>query len=401
MKVVLSLFLCAPLFAAVNVRSYGAYGDGAHNDTAAVNAAFQAGCLRSDSVYLPTGVYLVDPLAALNTCGATFYGDGSKTSVLRSRGNLRGGWQALWSFRSGAGKTITIHDLGLEGTHAALAGLSIDGYSGATLTNIAISNFGTPGYAQNHHSPYDGLYLINSGNIAVKSSSFTGNERSGIELQAVHNSTVSDSVMSDNGRLGGVSEQNFAGPLDGPMVAKWVNNTLVNNGSGGIDVETDPKLPPVEGIFQGNRVIDCGNNIWDAAWGLVIGMHAFGTIENNELVGYAAKAPASNYSHAIVYGNNGGPIQIVHNTVKGTKSFGIVGDSGLFPVVITANTLDGNGTGIFIYSSPGVQVSGNIVTNSSGPGISVYWSAGSSVSGNQYSANRPDLMINGRLAAAN
>jgi parallel beta-helix repeat protein len=395
------LFFSTPLFATVNVRSYGAAGDGATNDTAALNEAFQAGCSTADSVYLPKGVYQVDPLALLNGCGATFYGDGSNESILRFRSSLTPGIvQSLWSFGAGSGKTLTIRNLALQGMNAELAGISVNGYSTVALTDVNISNFGTPGYAQNHRSPYDGLNLMNSENATIADSGFTGNERYGIELQAVHNSTVSNSIMSGNGGMGGVSEQNFDGTLDGPLVAKWLNNTLVNNGSGGIDVETDPTLPPAQGVLEGNHVTNCGNNNWGSGWGLVIGNHSFGVIENNEIHNFAAQVPPSAYSNAIVYGSNGGPIQILNNTVTGTPSYGILGNMGLYPVTITGNTVSTNGTGIFIYNSPWVQISSNIVTNDVGAGISVYWSDGSSISGNQYSANNPDLMINGMPAAA-
>ena len=392
----LSIFLCAPLFATVNVRDYGAQGNGTNNDTAALNAAFQAGCSQSEPVYLPTGVYLVDPLDPINACGTTIYGDGSTNSILRFRANLAPSrWQSLLPFAGGSGKTLTIHDLALDGTHAELAGLSIDGYSAVALTGVSIYNFGIPGYAQGHRGDYDGLYLINTEQATIDSSGFTGNERAGVELQAVHNSTVSKSVMDSNGGMGGVSEQNFSGPLDGPLVAQWLNNTLTNNGSGGIDVETDPNLPPAQGILKANRVIDCGNNNWGSGWGLVIGMHAFGTIDGNEVDNFASQVPASDYTNAIVYGTNGGPIQIVNNTVKGTKSYGILGNSGLFPVTITNNVLTSNGTGVFIYSSPGLQISSNTVTNSAAAGISVYWSDNSIITGNQLTANSPDLLING------
>lgn len=404
----LLLAVCAPLSATintrsatVNVKSFGAAGDGVTDDTAALNQAFQAGCSSSKSVYLPTGVYLVDPLDVLNGCGATFYGDGSNQSILRFRAGLTPGIvQSLWSFGGGSGKTLTILNLALEGTNAGLAGLSINGYSTVALTDVNIRNFGTPGYAQNHQSPYDGLYLINSANVTIDKSSFTGNERYGVELQAVHNSTVSNSTMSANGSMGGVSEQNFDGPLDGPLVAKWLNNTLANNGGGGIDVETDPSLSPAQGVFQGNQVTNCGNNNWGSGWGLVIGMHAFGLIQNNEVDNFAALAPPSDYSSAIVYGSNGGPIQILNNKVSGTASYGILGNTGLYPVAIKGNTVNANGTGIFIYDSPDVQIANNIVTNNVGAGVSVYWSDGSSISGNQYSANNPDLMIDGQTVPA-
>ena len=387
------------MFATINVKSYGAAGDGATNDTAALNAAFQAGCSTSESVYLPTGVYLVDPLDSLSGCGATFYGDSSKASVLRFRSGLDSSYiQSLWSFGGGSGKTLTIQNLSLQGLNAQLAGLSINGYSAVSITDVNVSNFGVPGYAQNHRSPYDGLNLMNTDNATISRSSFTGNERYGVELQAVHNSTVSYSTMSGNGGMGGVSEQNFDGPLDGPLVANWLNNYLADNGSGGIDVETDATLPPVQGVLQANRVTNSGNNNWGSGWGLVIGLNAFGTIEGNVVDNFAAEVPATDYSNAIVYGENGGPIQIVNNTVTGTRSYGILGSMGQFPVAITGNTLSANGTGVFIYSSPGVQVTGNTVNNSIDSGISVYWSDGSTISSNHYSANHPDLIINGTPA---
>lgn len=396
----LLISLCAPLSATVNVKSFGAAGNGYTNDTAALNEAFQVGCSSSDSVYIPTGTYLVDPLTTLNGCGATFYGDGSSRSVLRFNSSLNPNVvQSLWSFGAGSGKTLTIRNLGLQGNHAALVGLSINRYLTVTITDLNISNFGTPGYAQNHRSPYDGLYLINSQNVTVSYSSFTGNERYGVELQAVHYSNVSHSTMSGNGAMGGVSEENYEGPLDGPKEAWWTYDTLSNNGSGGIDVETSPSLPPAKGVFQGNWVADCGNNNWGSGWGLTIGLNAFGVIQNNEVDNFAAKVPTNAYSNAIVYGANGGPIQILNNTVKGTRLYGILGNEGLYPVTISGNTVSANGTGIFIYDSPAIQLSSNTVTNNVGAGISVYWSDGSTISGNHYASNNPDLMINGTQVA--
>jgi parallel beta-helix repeat protein len=398
----LLMSLCAPLSATVNVKSFGAAGNGYQNDTSALNDAFEVGCATSQSVYIPTGVYIVDPLAVLNGCGTTFYGDGSSHTILRFRSSSSlnpNVVQSLWSFAAGSGKTLTIHSLALQGTNAALAGLSIDHYSKVTITDLNVSNFGTPGYAQGHRSPYDGLYLINSTNATVSNSSFTGNERYGVELQAVHYSTVSHTMLSRNGAMGGVSEENYAGPLDGPLVAQWLSNTLTSNGSGGIDVETASSLPAVQGIIQGNVVTNCGNNNWGSGWGITLGLKAYGVIQGNEVDNFAAAlAPNTPYSSAIVYGANGGTIQILSNTVKGTRSYGILGNEGLYPVAITGNTVHANGTGIFIYDSPGVQLSSNTATNNVGAGISVYWSDGS-FSGNHYSSNNPDLMINGSQAA--
>lgn len=394
--------LSAPLYATVNVKSFGAAGNGVTNDTAALNDAFQVGCATSQSVYIPTGVYLTDPLAVLTGCGTTFYGDGSSSSVLRFNTNASlnpNVVQSLWTFSAGAGKALSINNIGLQGNHGTLAGLNISQYSTVNIKGLYISNFGTPGYAQNHRNPFDGLYLINSGNVAISYVSSIGNERYGIELQADHYSTVSNSTMSGNGALGGVSEENYAGPLDGPKVAQWLNNTLANNGGGGIDVETAANLPAVQGILKGNVVTDCGNNNWGSGWGLTLGLNAYGVIQNNEVDNFAAHATSTAYTNAIVYGANGGTIQIANNTVKGTRTYGILGNEGKYPVTISGNTVHANGTGIFIYDSPGVQLLNNIVTNNIGAGIAVYWSDGGAISGNQYSANNPDLIINGTQAA--
>jgi parallel beta-helix repeat protein len=398
----LLICVCAPLSATINVKSFGAAGDGVTNDTAALNDAFQVGCATSQTVYIPTGVYVIDPLAPLTGCGTTFYGDGSSHSLLRfnTKSSLNSNVvQSLWSFDAGSGKTLSINNIGLQGNHGKLAGLAINHYSTVNIRSLYIIDFGTAGYAQNHRSPFDGLYVINSGNVVINYTSSIANERYGIELQADHYSTVSNSKMTGNGALGGVSEENYAGPLDGPKVAQWLNNTLANNGGGGIDVETAANLPPVQGILKGNVVTDCGNNNWGYGWGLTLGLNAYGVIQNNEVDNFAAHATSPAYTNAIVYGANGGTIQIANNTVKGARTYGILGNEGKYPVTISGNTVNANGTGVFIYDSPGVQLLNNIVSNNIGAGIAVYWSGGT-ISGNQYSANNPDLIIDGTQAAA-
>src|SRR6516225_2606988 len=148
----------------------------------------------------------------------------------------------------------------MEDTSAEPASRSND--TRPTINRVSFNYFGTPGYSLGHKNDFDGLYIRNVENARVTDSQFTGNERYGVELQAVHSSTVENSTMSFNGSMGGVSEQNFEGALDGPLVAQWIDNSLIANGSGGIDVETDPKLPPAQGIMSRNQVIDCGNDRW-------------------------------------------------------------------------------------------------------------------------------------------
>jgi len=398
-RLLVSLLFCLPLCATVNVKDYGAVGDGSTNDTAAINAAFAAGCSTSDSVYIPAGIYSVDPLDHLSACSATFYGDGSGKSTIRFRSAVSGYFQNLLSFESGAGRTLTFNDFALDGRHAELAGLAVSGYGTVNVNRIASYNFGVPGYSQGHSKPLDGLYIQNSTNVTVKNSIFTGNERMGVELQAINNSTVDSSTMSGNGGMGGVSEQNFSGPLAGPIHAVWSNNTFQGNGSGCIDVETDPSLPPAQGIITGNHCSDSGNNNWDSGWGIVLGLHAYGQITGNNINNYGSCADSrtvgTGYNQAIVLGTPGGPITISNNIVKGTRSSAVLAANSPYAVTISSNTFTSNGSGIDAYSDPGIQITGNTITSNVNYGIALSASSGYYVNGNTLSANNPDFVVNG------
>jgi parallel beta-helix repeat protein len=389
-------FLCVPVSATVNVKVFGAQGDGKVDDTAALNSGFLSACSASEDVYIPAGTYLVNSFDILQGCGITIYGDGATYTTLKLIAPAR---TSMWTFDGNPKRTLAlaIQDLALNGGHLGGAGLSVEHYQSVTISRVSFHDFGTPGYSLGHKKDFDGLYIRNVENVHVTDSQFSGNERYGVELQAVHSSTVERSTMSFNGGMGGVSEQNFEGPLDGPLVAQWLENTLVANGSGGIDVETDPRLPPAQGILRRNRVIDCGNDRWDAGWALVLGLHTFGSIEDNWIQNFAANASASGYTSAVVYGSSAGPIEIAHNTVIGTRSHAVLGQQGASPVTITGNILLHNGTGIVVYQSPRVKITNNTISNSAGSGIEVFSSYGSTITSNSLHGNKQDLKINGRI----
>jgi len=73
----------------INVRNYGAVGNGLTDDTAAINAAF-ATCASGDSVYFPPGTYLVKAPSAgtesiihFNKTNITIFGDGAGVSTIK------------------------------------------------------------------------------------------------------------------------------------------------------------------------------------------------------------------------------------------------------------------------------------------------------------------------------
>ena len=50
----------------INVKSFGAYGDGEHNDTAAIQAAIDAAAGKNATVFVPPGEYKIDAVQSLN-----------------------------------------------------------------------------------------------------------------------------------------------------------------------------------------------------------------------------------------------------------------------------------------------------------------------------------------------
>lgn len=78
-KATYSMIEGAPL----NVLDFGAVGDGVTDDTAAIQAAIDALPAGSGAVYLPSGLYLVDPAVGIDlVSGMTLFGDGRANTQL-------------------------------------------------------------------------------------------------------------------------------------------------------------------------------------------------------------------------------------------------------------------------------------------------------------------------------
>jgi hypothetical protein len=120
---------------ALNVKDYGAVGDGVADDTAAIQAALNAVTVGGRAVYLPAGRYKVTSTLTVTQDGTTIFGDGA--------GNRVGGTQFSTSTRIEAASSIagsiilvqraandrplqgvTLHDFTVDG---GLFGTAVDG----------------------------------------------------------------------------------------------------------------------------------------------------------------------------------------------------------------------------------------------------------------------------------
>ena len=145
----LILFCFRPSPPSLNVRDYGAKGDGVTDDTQAINQAFTAAHAQKANVYFPAGTYLCNtPDNSGNilsydcgtTQGVTVYGDGSSSIITTS---VNGGSTLLYIFAYVPGSGLTVKNLSLQNTHGMITqqtrGLFVTGTGVQNLSNITVS----------------------------------------------------------------------------------------------------------------------------------------------------------------------------------------------------------------------------------------------------------------------
>lgn len=70
----------------VNVKDFGAVGDGVANDTSAIQAAINYAVPINKPIYFPSGTYLYSSITGLNQNNITIIGDGSINTILKFTG---------------------------------------------------------------------------------------------------------------------------------------------------------------------------------------------------------------------------------------------------------------------------------------------------------------------------
>ncbi len=120
----------------VNAKWFGAYGDGIHDDTAAIQNAVNYG----SSIYVPEGTYLINSSVRLDqkkisNVNTFITGDGMKKSVFKIADNVKG----FYGEATSAVASVSFDNLGLVGNNRTAYGIYFTKVSRVDMTNCYIA----------------------------------------------------------------------------------------------------------------------------------------------------------------------------------------------------------------------------------------------------------------------
>ncbi|PTS98498.1 hypothetical protein DBR11_14725 [Pedobacter sp. HMWF019] len=256
------------IYSKINVRWFGAKGDGVHDDYYAVQAACSAlNNIGRGTMLFPTGIYYIDhyKVSGPNPNGITNLTISGITELIIEGGGslikMKGGWTRTADYSAGSFtysysncvgivisecNNVTISDLEIDGgaetiTKVATAegvshGIMLDACKNLNLKNIHV-----------HHFCADGLIIRSKGleicrNISAMNCRFTNNARQAMSIIQLRQGVFINCEFRDTGNTGlygGHSPQ------------------------GGVDIEPDTKIPAVSentgdivfigSLFQDNK----------------------------------------------------------------------------------------------------------------------------------------------------
>ena len=230
----------------VNVRNYGAKGDGITDDTAAFNAALKATGIGVRTLFVPAGTYILRPTGGSPRGGLELFTQADLT--VKGEGSTKTTLRMAPAAYSGDTHLLLVE----KSSRITISGLALDG----NRLNASFSD------EQNHCSE-----ISRSKDVRFEAVLFRNCRGDGIRLIApltdadpwTERITVSGSRFEDNGRSGIAVQR-------GVRFLNILNNTFDRISDQSIDVEPTGSRPPTDILIEGN-VIRHSSYTWAVAIG--------------------------------------------------------------------------------------------------------------------------------------
>jgi polygalacturonase len=212
----------------LSVKTYGAVGDGIHDDTAAFQAAINALPAAGGTVVVPAGTYLIDPLKKVNLRSYMLLSM-DPNAVLKAKSNSAIRAYILYAYNKTQVEIAGGQLVGDRDTHTYITtstsewnhGIQILASSHVTIRDLRVSKCAG-----------DGVCLGGGAtDVVIANIVSTGNRRQGLSITESNNIKVFDSEFSYT--KGTSPECGIDIEPDGTSIASdiWIENCRLNNNS--------------------------------------------------------------------------------------------------------------------------------------------------------------------------
>jgi len=351
----------------VNVKQFGAVGDGLTNDSAAFQAALDYAGLVGAQLWVPHGVYLV-PTATLNIpSGVSIVGEGAASEIRRttnavvplllasSKSNITVNHLKLSSL---AGTTsVSSNTIGTGSkTFTIPAGLDF-----AATENIQISSTASPAnYLQGTVTSYSSTTLVVNITASVGAGTFTAwnidksnGENIALRFASSQNCDATD-IIVDGRFYVGISSQNGNGDLiDNCEFLNVVNRPIYVYAT----TDTTDGIRITKNRIRGGNISQYGINLNGSG----------GTIDN---VTISDNVIDATIFQGIEVGGSSGYVSVANNHIDSVSASGGTGilvqranTVQASRTIVQGNTVKSAGNGIYVLDSVYTIVQGNQVAS--------------------------------------
>lgn len=227
----------------INVRDRGAYGNGSHDDTTAIQNAIDALPSGGGTVYIPDGDYVVDPARRIKLRSRMHLklAPGAKL-IAKANAKERAYVLMFWRIHDvevSGGQIVGDRDRHLGSTGEWGHGMMVLGSSRITIRDIRISKCWGDGISVSGANLRNGKAPIPCEDVVVANIVSTGNRRQGMSIGGVNGMKVYDSEFSDTHGTApecGIDIEPDVGRTGHAEDVRIENCLLLNNRGNGIQV---------------------------------------------------------------------------------------------------------------------------------------------------------------------